>query len=85
MPVAKSSRPTNSSFLYPFLLLWSQDYLNATQQFSTSSQSNYEAFMETFPFYANLTERCTLKIFGLYLDSSSSLQNTDYFTSFLFL
>ena len=41
--------------------------------------------METFPFYANLTERCTLKIFGLYLDSSSSLQNTDYFTSFLFI
>lgn len=60
-----------------YLIRRIQDYLNATQQFSTSSQSNYEAFMETFPFYSNLTERCsTLKIFGLYLERSKTFAST---------
>lgn len=34
-----------------------QDYLNATQQFSASSHTNYEAFVSNFTFYKNLTLR----------------------------
>lgn len=34
-----------------------QDYLNATQQFSSTSHTNYEEFVASFPFYHNLTER----------------------------
>ncbi|KAI9565481.1 hypothetical protein GHT06_009273 [Daphnia sinensis] len=34
-----------------------QDYLNATQQFSTTSVNTYQNFVDDFPYYDNLTAR----------------------------
>ena len=35
-----------------------QDYLNATQQFSAASHQSFEAFVQEFVHYHNLTIRC---------------------------
>ncbi|XP_046635903.1 uncharacterized protein LOC124314670 [Daphnia pulicaria] len=41
-----------------YLSSWlNKDYLNATQQFSSSSQNTYELFVDNFPYYENLTAR----------------------------